>query len=221
MSGIVASVPQLTTERSTITVTPGLALGLAALAAAAVTVLSAFSGLVNGLVAAGVAVALVAVADLAIRPRRGVPPLYHYAPEAPEEARAHGTPTTAVVEHRQTRKVRGGATLVTWRLLVAGHNGRPYRTTTMATCPHDAVPTHGVGTVVAVRVHREHEGVVVVVEDTPTEPPPTRPSRPVRELPGTPRPEHGIVTTEFRGALLLLVPLLLGALTPLCVLALA
>ena len=215
-----ARVPQLTTERATITVTPGLALGLAALAAATVTVISAFSGLLHGLVAAGVAVTLIAVADLCLRPRRGVPPLYHYAPEAPEEARRRGTPATAVVEHRQTKKARGGATLVTWRLLVAGRNGRPYRTTTMATFPSDAVPTHGVGTVVAVRVHPEHEGVVVVVEDAPTDPPPARPSRPVRELPGTPQPARGVVTTELRGALLLLIPMALGAVVPLALLAL-
>jgi len=200
--------------------TARVSVGTGTFAAAVVTVLAAVTGSLHAAPAVIAAAVLAGITIWAFRTPRDIEPLYQYAPSAPREAREHGRLTTAVVEERDTRRRRGGQQLVTSRLLVAEPGTRTYRTTTEARLPQESAPTHAADAVVAVRVHPEQRGVVVVVDDEPPVPPPARPSRPVPDYSGAPTPTRGVVATGWGATLRIGVPLVIGALTPLALVAL-
>ncbi|WP_413452903.1 hypothetical protein AA0Y32_08350 [Georgenia phoenicis] len=194
--------------------------GLMLLCAAVSCVLLALDDLTPRVPSLLAAVVLGVAADRLLQLPRGVAPLYRHAPTAPTEARERGTLATAVIDLALTARIRLRRPVVGLQLFVAGPDG-PYLTTTAARVRRRAVPSYTRGDVVAVRVHPEQPGVVVVVDEVPPSPAPRRPeSGRVREYSGEPRPTIGRPFTELGGGLVLLVPIAIGALAPLVVAAL-
>lgn len=75
-------------------------------------------------------------------------------------------------------------------------------------------PAHRRGDVVAVRVHPEQLGVVVIVDDEPTASPPAPLRRPVPEYSGVPAHTRGTVLSELAATMLMLGAMVVGIVVP-------
>ncbi|MEE6286823.1 DUF3592 domain-containing protein [Georgenia sp. MJ173] len=184
------------------------AFGAAAVTAVGCAVVRGFDG---PSVLATVGALLVSIVAVLLS-RTGVNRLYGDDPAAPDRARRDGSLATArVVSAKALTDDDGTHLLVRWQVLVAAVAGPPYLTQTIATINVADMPTRATGAVVAVRVHPEQPGVVVIVDDEAPGPPPVLPSTTPVEHDGKPLPVRGWSLPGPVAGLLVLLALLAGA----------